>query len=218
MASWSDGSGACLPFFPLSFSFGVFVTPRSMDGELEWAFPSGCSFFQLWGCPASAVAVAGIRGRVWWARPFFGTVFLVPVRDSSLTLLCSPVVTTLRVCLPRAPALRQVLEVVLAEGALESPSILVLAFHSSLSLVERSSDGLAASVRSLSSGRRLCLTHSVRVEFRRLCVISLLGLAFLAPLGLMVDFCRIQWRRSSRKLLRFPCGWGLSVLSLDRDC
>ena len=58
------------------------------------------------------------------------------------------VVTTLRVCLPRAPALRRVLEAMLAEGALESPSILVLAFHSSLSLVEGSSDGLAASVRS----------------------------------------------------------------------
>ena len=32
--------------------------------------------FQLWGCPASAVAVAGIRYRVWQARPFFGTVYL----------------------------------------------------------------------------------------------------------------------------------------------
>ena len=50
---------------------------------------------------------------------------------------------TLRVCLPRAPALRQVLEAMLAEGALESPSILFLAFHSSLSLLEGSSDGLA---------------------------------------------------------------------------
>ena len=70
-------------------------------------------------------------------------------------------------CLPRALALRQVLEAMLAEGALESPSILVLAFHLSLSLVEGSSDGLAASVRFLSPGR-LCLTHSVRVEFSRL--------------------------------------------------
>ena len=78
--------------------------------------------------------------------------FLVPVRDSFLTLICSPVVTMLRVCLPRAPALRQVLEAVLAEGALESPSILVLAFHSSLSFVEGSSDGLAASVRALLDG------------------------------------------------------------------
>ena len=32
--------------------------------------------FQLWGCPTSAVALAGIRGRVWQARPFFGTVYL----------------------------------------------------------------------------------------------------------------------------------------------
>ena len=78
--------------------------------------------------------------------------FLVSVRDFSLTLLCSPVVTTLRVCLPRAPALRQVLEAVLVEGALGSPSILVLAFHSSLSFVEGSSDGLAASVRALLDG------------------------------------------------------------------
>ena len=47
VASWSGGSGACLPFFPFSFSFGVFVTPRSMDGELEWDFPSGCSSFSF---------------------------------------------------------------------------------------------------------------------------------------------------------------------------
>ena len=68
------------------------------------------------------------------------------------TLLCTPVVTTLRVCLPRAPALWQVLDAVLAEGALESPSILVLAFHSSLSFVVGSSDGLAASVHALLDG------------------------------------------------------------------
>ena len=82
------------------------------------------------------------------------------------------VVTMLRVGLPRAPALWQVLEAMLAEGALESPSILVLAFHSSLSLVEGSSDGLVASVHFPSLGR-LCLTHSVRVEFSRLCAIAL---------------------------------------------
>ena len=50
-------------FSPFLF-LGIFVIWRSMDGELEWAFPSDCSFFQLWGCPASAVAVAVIRGRV----------------------------------------------------------------------------------------------------------------------------------------------------------
>ena len=38
--------------------------------------PIGLFLFHLWGCPASAVAVAGIRGRVLQARPFFGTVSL----------------------------------------------------------------------------------------------------------------------------------------------
>ena len=59
--------------------------------------------------------------------------YLVSFRDPSLPFLRSPVsFMTFRVCLPRAPALQQVLEAVLAEGALESPSVLVLAFQSSL--------------------------------------------------------------------------------------
>ena len=91
---------------------------------------------------------------------------------------------------------------------------MVLAFHSSLSLVEGSSDGLAAGDRFLSLGR-WCLTRTVHVELSCLCAVSLWGLAFFAPLGLTVAYCWIQWRRSSRKLLRFPCGLGLPVLSLD---
>ena len=80
-------------------------------------------------------------------------------------LLSSPltlpgVVTSSRVCLPRAPALRQVLVAVLAEGHLESPSVLVLAFHSFLFLVGGSSDGSAPGDRFLSPGR-MCLFHSV---------------------------------------------------------
>ena len=43
-----------------------------------------------------------------------------------------------------------------------------------------------------------------------------LEVGFSCSLGLTVDFCRIQWRRPSRKLLGFPCGSGLSFLSLDR--
>ena len=48
---------------------------------------------------------------------------------------------------------------VVPEGALESPSVLVLAFHSSLSLAEGSSDRLAVSDSFLSPGR---LSHSLR--------------------------------------------------------
>ena len=58
------------------------------------------------------------------------------------------------------------LEAMLAEGALESPSVLVLAFHSSLFLVEGSSVELAAGDRFLSPGR-LCVTHSVPDELSR---------------------------------------------------
>ena len=135
-------------------------------------------------------------------------------RFFSFPLTLPGVVTTFRVCLPRAPALRQVLEAMLAEGALESPSVLVLAFQSSLFLVEGSSDGLAAGDRFLSPGR-MCLTHSVHDEVSRFCAVSVWELAFLAPLGRTVDYCWAQRRRSSRKLLRFPWGLGLPVLSLD---
>ena len=89
--------------------------------------------------------------------------------SSPLTL--PGVVTTLRVCLPRAPALRQVLEAMLAEGALESPSVLVLAFHLSLFLVIGSSDGSAAGDRFIFPGR-MCLNHSVPVEISRFCAVS----------------------------------------------
>ena len=88
---------------------------------------------------------------------------------------------TFRVCLPRAPALRQVLVAVLAEGALESPSVLVLAFHSSLFLVGGSSNGSAPGDHFLSPGR-MCLIHFVPVEFSRFCAVSIGELAFLPPL------------------------------------
>ena len=45
-----------------------------MGRALEGIFPSGCFLFQLWGCPASALAVAGKGGSVLRAHPFFGTV------------------------------------------------------------------------------------------------------------------------------------------------
>ena len=125
------------------------------------------------------------------------------VQVSSFPLLRYPVfVMTFPVCLPRAPALRQVLVAVLAEGALESPSVLVLAFHLSLFLVGGSSDRSAPGDRFLSPGR-MCLIHSVSVEGSRFCAVSTGELAFLPPLDLSV-YCRIQWRCPSRKLLGSP--------------
>ena len=95
--------------------------------------PVGWFLFQLEGLPC--LRTGGGRQ---WMQSLAGMFvlrdgYLVPFRDCSLPLLHSPVsFTTFRVCLPRAPALRQVLEAMLAEGALESLSVLVLAFQSSL--------------------------------------------------------------------------------------
>ena len=67
---------------------------------------------------------------------------------SSSPLALHGVVSPSPVCLSRAPAFRQVRVAMLAEGSVESPSVLVLAFHSSLFLVEGSSDGSAPGDRS----------------------------------------------------------------------
>ena len=111
----------------------------------------------------------------------------MPVQVSSFPLLRYPVfVMTFPVCLPRAPALRQVLVAVLAEGALESPSVLVLAFHLSLFLVGGSSDRSAPGDRFLSPGR-MCLIHSVSVEGSR-CLYRRVGFSSsFGSVGLLSD-------------------------------
>ena len=120
--------------------------------------------------------------------------------SSPLTL--PGVVTTFPVCLPRAPALRQVLVAVLAEDAVESPSVLVLAFHLSLFLVGGSSAGSAPGDRSSPLGGCVSFT-----PFRLSSVASALSLPeswLFFLLWICRCYCRIQWRRPSRKLLRFP--------------
>ena len=92
------------------------------------------------------------------AHPFFGTVAWCLFKSLLFPSSLPGVVMTFLVCLPRAPALRQVLVAMLAEGTLESPSVLVLAFHSSLFLVEGSSDGSAPGDRFLSPGRMCSFT------------------------------------------------------------
>ena len=148
--------GSLPPFLSLAFSFEVIVTSGLMDGELERFFPSGCFLFQLLGLPCLRSGGGG-HGRQSLAGPsVLRDDCLVPVQVSSSSPLTLPgVVLTFPVCLSRAPAFRQVRVAMLAEGSLESPSVLVLAFHLSLFLVEGSSDGSAPGDRFLSPGR-LC--------------------------------------------------------------
>ena len=140
----------------LAFSFEVVVTSGLMGGELERFFPSGCFLFLLLRLPC----LRSGGGRTREAEPCgpIRSLGQLPGACSSLSsypLTLPGVVMTFPVCLSRAPAFRQVRVAMLAEGSLESPSVLVLAFHSSLFLVEGSSDGSAPGDRFLSPGR-LC--------------------------------------------------------------
>ena len=133
---------------------------------------------------------------------------------SSSPLALHGVVSTSPVCLSRAPAFRQVRVAMLAEGSVESPSVLVLAFHSSLFLVEGSSDGSAPGDRS--SPLDGCV-YSLRFRLRSVAsALSLLGSwAFLPPLSVsllsdMVAPFLEETVRSSRRFYVFQSSpwWG----------
>ena len=65
---------------PPVFSLFLFLWSLRHSEVNGWGVGMGLPvrlfLFQLWGCPASAVAVAGIRCSLLQARPFFGTVSL----------------------------------------------------------------------------------------------------------------------------------------------
>ena len=150
VASWCGSLGACLPFVPFLFLWSRCHSRVNGRGAGE-VLPIGLF-------PLSAFGVALPPLWRWRTRE---AESCGPIRSSGRlpgacsSLSSSPltlpgVIMTFPVCLPRAPALRQVLVAMLAEGTLESPSVLVLAFHLSLFLVEGSSDGSAPGDRFLS--------------------------------------------------------------------
>ena len=89
--------------------------------------------FQLEGLPCLCTSGSGHWMQSLAGMSILRDGYLVPCRETSLPLLRSPVSLRRSGCACLGlPALRQVLEAVLAEGALESSSVLVLAFQSSL--------------------------------------------------------------------------------------
>ena len=159
VASWCGSLGACLPFVPCLFLWSRCHSRVNGRGAGE-VLPIG--LFPL--------SVFGVALPPLWRWQTREAESCGPIRSSgrlpgacsslsSSPLTLPSVVMTFPVCLPRAPALRQVLVAMLAEGTLESPSVLVLAFHSSLFLVEEgSSDGSAPGDRFLSPGRMCSFT------------------------------------------------------------
>ena len=181
VASWCGSLGACLPFVPCLFLWSRCHSRVNGRGAGE-VLPIGLF-------PLSAIEVALPPLWRWQTRE---AESCGPIRSSGRLLgACSSlssspltlpgVVLTFPVCLPRAPALRQVLVAMLAEGTLESPSVLVLAFHSSLFLMEGSSDGSAPGDRFLSPGR-MCSFTPFSVEISRFGAVSTGEWAFLPPL------------------------------------
>ena len=128
--SWCGSLGACLPFVPCLFLWSRCHFRVNGKGEVP---PIG-----LFPLSAFRVALPPLwRWQTREAEP------CGPIRSSGRlpgacsSLSSSPltlpgVVMTFPVRLSRAPAFRQVRVAMLAEGSLESPSVLVLAFHSSL--------------------------------------------------------------------------------------
>ena len=198
--------GGLPPIFPLPFPLESLSLHGSWSGFCRGSplrVVSSCSFLEgvlppLW------------RWRVWMVESsrairssgrFPGACLLL----SSSPLALHGVVSTSPVCLSRAPAFRQVRVAMLAEGSVESPSVLVLAFHSSLFLVEGSSDGSAPGDRFLSPGRLCLFTPSFcwDLSLRRFLSWGR-GLFFLLCLSV---YCQTWWHLSSRKLFGVPVGF-----------
>ena len=164
--------GVLPPRFPLGFLLPLWVASAAAWGLASHFFPylflwSRCRSMVLGRGSAEvlpsgwfplAVFLEGVlpplwRWRIWMvesSRPIHSSGrSLVPVCFYPLPLLrYTGSFRRPPVCLSRAPAFRQVRVAMLAEGSVESPSVLVLAFHSSLFLVEGSSDGSAPGDRS----------------------------------------------------------------------
>ena len=157
VASWCGSLGACLPFVPCLFLWSRCHSRVNGRGAGE-VLPIG-----LFPLLAFGVALPPLwRWQTREAescRPIRSSGRLTGVFSSlsSSPLTLPGVVLTFPVCLSRAPALRQVRVAMLAEGALESPSVLGW-LSIRLFLVEGSSDGSAPGGRFLSPGRMCSFT------------------------------------------------------------
>ena len=171
VASWCGSLGACLPFVPCLFLWSRCHSRVNGRGAGE-VLPIGLfPLFSFCGCPASALAVADKGGRVLRAHPFFGTIDWCLFKS----LLFPSYATRCRFDVPGvlvsgsglaasacSYACGRYLRIALSPG---------LAFHSSLFLVEGSSDGSAPGGRFLSPGRMCSFT-----PFRLRSVASVLSL------------------------------------------
>ena len=127
----------------------------------------------------------------------------VPFLDSPPPLSRTPVsFPTYRAGSPRAQALRQEIEGMLAKGALEIARDPGPGFYSRLFLVEKASGGWRP-VIDLSHLNEFVQLTSFKMETVASVLLSVREGDFLASLDLKDSYFQIPIHRSSRKLLRF---------------
>ena len=129
--------------------------------------------------------------------------YRVPFLDSPPPLSCTPVsFLTCRAGSPRAQALRQEVETMLAKGALEIARDPGPGFYSRLFLVEKASGGWRP-VIDLSHVNELVQLTPFKMETAASILLSVREGDFLASLDLKYAYFQIPIHPSSRKLLRF---------------
>ena len=173
-----------------------------MDRELKGIFPSGCFLFQLWGCPASAQTVAGKGGSVLRAHPFFRTVDWCLFK----TFLFPSYATRCRYDVPGVLALGSGLAASACSYACGRCLRIALGPVSGFPFVSSLWEGrlMGQCLVIVSSPLGGCVSFT---PFRLSSVASALSLSeswLFFLLWICRCYCRIQWRRPLRKLLRFP--------------
>ena len=138
-----------------------------------------------------------------WVVTVLRDGYRVPFKDSPPPLARTPVsFPTYRAGSPRAQALRQEVEAMLAKGALEIARDPGPGFYSRLFLVEKATGGWRP-VIDLSHLNDFVLLTSFKMETVASVLLSAREGDFLASLDLKDAYFQIPIHRSSRKLLRF---------------
>ena len=138
-----------------------------------------------------------------WVVTVLRDGYRVPFRDSPPPLARTPVsFPTYRAGSPRAQALRQEVEAMLAKGALEIARDPGPGFYSRLFLVEKATGGWRP-VIDLSHLNDFVQLTSFKMETVASVLLSVRGGDFLASLDLKDAYFQIPIHGSSRKLLRF---------------
>ena len=180
------------------------ATPGVKEREPERSQPDGTSLpLRVGGCLAPHWRRWQAIGAKSWVVTVLRDGYWVPFTDFPPPLSRTPVLfTTYQAGSPRAQALRQEVEAMLAKGALEIALDPGPGFYSRLFLVEKASGGWRP-VIDLSHLNEFVQLTPFKMETVTSVLLSVREGDFIASLDLKDAYFQIPIHRSSRKLLRF---------------